>query len=235
MVRRTGLLVEAIVPTRTALHMLAEHVLAPARYAASGRIGLAIGDGGFVTPPFGADPTTVVLVDDEIVVRSGSEERRTRVTTLRQAATFAGCRLGAPAGVYPPATACEPDAPLAIDRSTARQIMSWYGQVDAALRRLLAQEGADDNVTGPTLWPEHLDVAIRLASVNFGGLAGDEIVPDPYVYVGPPSQVIRDDHSFFTLPFGAARTWREVPTTDAIVSFFSEGLIHARTGSRRPS
>src|SRR5690348_3250295 len=112
MVRRTGLLVEAIVPTRTALHMLAEHVLAPARYAANGRIGLAIGDGGFVTPPFGTDPTTVGLVEDEIVVRSGSEERRTRVTTLRQAATFAGCRLGAPSGVYPPATACEPDAPL---------------------------------------------------------------------------------------------------------------------------
>jgi hypothetical protein len=235
MVRRTGSLVDAIVPTRTALHMVAEHVLAPARYAANGRIGLAIGDGGFVTPPFGTEPTTIGLVDDEIVVRSGSEERRTRVTTLRQAAIFARSELGAPADVYPPATACEPDTPLAIDRSAARQIMSWYGQVDAALRRLLTQEGPDDNVAEPTLWPEHLDVAIRVGDVNFGGLAGDETLADPYVYVGPSEQVIRDDHSFFTLPFGAARTWREVPTTDAIVSFFSEGLVHARTGSRRLS
>jgi hypothetical protein len=235
MVRRTGSLVEAIVPTRTALHMLAEHVLAPARYAASGHIGLAIGDGGFVTPPFGNDPKIVGLIDDEIVVRSGTEERRTRVTTLRQAATFAGARLGATEDVYPPATPCEPDAPLAIDQSAARQLFTWYGQVDAALRSLLTQDGSDDNVTEPTLWPEHLDVAIRVGDVNFGGLAGDETVPDPYVYVGPPQQVIRDDHSFFTLPFGAARTWREVPTTDAIVSFFSEGLVHARTGSRRPS
>jgi hypothetical protein len=221
--------------------MLAEHVLAPARYAASGHIGLAIGEGGFLTPSFGSGPTTVGLIDDELVVHSGSQERRTRVSTLRQAASFAGSRLGAPADVYPPATACEPDAPLAIDRSTARQIMSWYGQVDAALRRLLTleggqgTEGTEGTVPEPTLWPEHLDVAIGIGDVNFGGLAGDETVADPYVYVGPPPQAIRDDHSYFTLPFGAARTWREVTTTDAIVSFFSEGLVRARTASRRSS
>ena len=212
--------------------MVAEHVLAPARYAASGHIGLAIGDGGFVTPPFGAVPTTVGLIEDQIFVRSGAEERRTRLITLRQAADFAGTRLGAPAGVYSPATPCEPDAPLAIDRATARQLLAWYGQVDTALRRLAAE---DADGTEPTLWPEHLDVAIRIGDVNCGGLAGDEIVPDPYVYVGPPAESIRDGDPYFTLPFGAARTWREVPTTDAIVSFFAEGLVHARTASRRPS
>ena len=34
-------------------HALAEHVVAAALYAETGRIGLRVGPGGFSTPPFG--------------------------------------------------------------------------------------------------------------------------------------------------------------------------------------
>lgn len=228
-VRRTT--PSSFVATRDALHMVAEHVLAPARYAATGHIGLAVHEGGFWTPAFGAGPTAVGVVSAEMVVRRAGEELRRPLTTLRDAATVSRTRLGAPATVYAPATACDPDAPLAVDRAEAQKIMSWYGRVDAALRRLAADEGESAE---PTLWPEHLDVAIRLDDTNFGGLAGDDLLPEPYAYVGPPPSVISGD-SFFTLPFGAARTWREIPTEDAIVSFFHDGLARARTASRRPS
>ena len=221
----------SFVATRTGLHMVAEHVLAPARYAAAGRIGLVVQEGGFCTPPFASDPTVLGIVGDELFVRRGDDERRRPLTTLREAATFAGTPLGAPASVYRPATPFAPDSPLAIDRAEAQEILSWYGQVDAALHRVAADDGASIE---PTLWPEHLDVAIRLDDINLGGLAGDDVVPEPYAYVGPPASVISAD-SFFTYPFGAARTWREIPTLNAIVTFFHEGLTRARTSSRRPS
>jgi hypothetical protein len=37
------------------MHRVAEHLLAAARYAASGEIGLVPAPGGFRTPPFGPD------------------------------------------------------------------------------------------------------------------------------------------------------------------------------------
>jgi hypothetical protein len=44
-----------LVPTRRALHRLAEQVVSPARRAANGKIGLRFTRGGFGTPFFGAD------------------------------------------------------------------------------------------------------------------------------------------------------------------------------------
>jgi hypothetical protein len=222
----------SFVATRAALHVVAEHVLAPARYAASGHIGLAVQDGGFWTPSFGSGPTVIGVVGNELTVRVATQERRTRLTTLREAAAFAGTPLGAPANVYRPATPCDPDGPLAIDRAEAQEILSWYERVDTALRWLAASDGGDP--VEPTVWPEHLDVAIRLGDINIGGLAGDETVPDPYAYVGAPASVISGD-SFFNFSFGAARTWRETPTEDQIGAFFQDGLTRARTVARRPS
>ncbi len=45
----------ALVATRTSWHTLAEHVVAPARHRANGKIGLRFTRGGFGTPFFGAD------------------------------------------------------------------------------------------------------------------------------------------------------------------------------------
>ena len=42
-------------PPGDGMHRVAEHLLAAARYAASGEIGLVPAPGGFRTPPFGPD------------------------------------------------------------------------------------------------------------------------------------------------------------------------------------
>lgn len=67
---------DSLPATRDALHRLAEHVLAPARYAATGHIGLVPAPGGFATPPygptpFGAEPTVLAMDLDELVGISG--------------------------------------------------------------------------------------------------------------------------------------------------------------------
>ncbi len=211
--------------------MVAEHVLAPARFAANGHIGLEVRNGGFATPAFGSPPTVVCVDGNGIAIVQGAQEKRTSLTTLAAAAAFADTPLGAPADVYQPSTVCDPDAPLTIDGRAARQLMAWYELVDSALRALAATEGLD---SVPTLWPEHLDVAVRIGDVNVGGLAGDDAVPDPYVYVGPPPDVVARD-AFFSQPFGAVRTWHELSTKDDITSFFRDGLTRAAAASRRPA
>lgn len=212
------------VETRTALHAVAEHVLAAARHRATGRIGLQVSPDGFTTPPFGPDEQVVAIRGGQIVVADRRDERSAALTTLGAAAAFAGIEPGAPAGVYLPATACEPDAPLRIDPEAAAAITGWYASVSAALREFAPQ-------AAQTLWPEHFDVAIRLDDTNFGGLAGDTGVADPYVYVGPAHVPAGD--AFFDRPFGAARTWTQVASVAAIVGFFRDGARQARQLSAR--
>jgi hypothetical protein len=54
--------------TRDGLHRVAEHLLAVARYAASGEIGLVPAPGGFRTPPFGPDGRFLAVDGTELVV-----------------------------------------------------------------------------------------------------------------------------------------------------------------------
>ena len=55
-------------PTRDALQRVATHVLARARFAATGRFGLRATPGGFGTPAFG-DGVEVLRVAGEVLVR----------------------------------------------------------------------------------------------------------------------------------------------------------------------
>ncbi len=67
------------VETREALHTIAEHVLAPARYAVTGRIGLRATPGGFGTPPFpGSGGERQLLVRDTMLVDRHGEDEQTR-------------------------------------------------------------------------------------------------------------------------------------------------------------
>ena len=61
---------DAYVSTREGWHTLAERVLAPARHAATGRIGLRAAPGGFTTPEFAG---TTVSVDGTDLVIAGPE------------------------------------------------------------------------------------------------------------------------------------------------------------------
>ena len=73
----------------------------------------------------------------------------------------------------------------------------------------------------PVLWPEHFDVGIAFDNVNYGVSAGDDDIPEPYAYVGPwqPPPV----GGFWTKPYGAARTVRELGGAAEILAFFDEG------------
>jgi hypothetical protein len=191
--------------TRLAWHALAEWIVAPARQAADGRIGLAATPGGFGSPVAG------VRVDGaDLVV--GTERRP--ITTLADAAAFARVVTGRSSEVYETVTAWDPDAPLAVDPAAARVLAGWFALGTAALDAV----GADV----VTLWPEHFDVATTLEDrVNLGASPGDAEHPEPYLYVGPWEA---RQGTFWNEPFGASLGLAEVDSVDAAVAFFREGL-----------
>jgi len=240
--RRGGLVPEStnvdasFIRTRSALHAVAEHVLAAARYRAAGRIGLTVTPGGFGTPPFGDDRRIVAVDGTDLVVGSGAPggttddaPARAPLRTLAAAATLAGLPApGGPADVYHLSTPCNPDAELTIDADAARRLADWYALGDAALRAWRTEIAADAP-SDVTLWPEHADVAIRAADINYGASPGDDYVAAPYLYVGPPAPPPDTPASdgFWNASFGAFRTWDTIRSVDDAVDFLREGRRRA--------
>jgi hypothetical protein len=222
--------------TRNGLHRVAEHILAAARFAASGEIGLVPSPGGFRTPPFGADGRFLAVDGTELVVGDATTTRRTALTTLRAAAGFAGVTPGAPAQVYQPATPLDLDEPLTVDLRAARLLAEWYQLGVQALSRFAAQIPGDQP-SPVVLWPEHFDVGITAAAVNYGASPGDDHVAEPYLYVGPHDGPPPGDPAFWNAAFGAARTCRQIGTVTEAAAFFRDGRVRARatTPTRRTS
>jgi hypothetical protein len=222
--------------TRAGLHRVAEHILASALYRAAGKIGLVPSPGGFRTLSFGTDARFLAVDGTELVVSGAAGTRRTPLTTLRAAAEFAGITPGAPAQVYKPATPLDLDAPLMIESGAARLLAEWYGLSARALRRFAA-EIPSDKPAGPVLWPEHFDVGMTAAAINYGASPGDDRVADPYLYVGPHDGPPPGDPPFWNAPFGAVRTFRQAGTVAEAAAFFRDGrarvLAHAATTPMR--
>jgi hypothetical protein len=216
---------EDLVRTRRSLHRVAEHVLAAARHAAEGRIGLRVVPGGFGTPPFPSEhgPRTLTVVGIDLVAVDDRGERRRALTTVAAAAEQAGIEPGLAPDVYPLATGPDPEAPLELDRAAAAELAIWFMRVDEALRSFLADRSPQPAVT---LWPEHFDVAATVDEVNYGGSPGDDDHDVPYAYVGPWSP---REGVFWNEPFGASRAATELPTAGAVLEFFREGEACAAT------
>jgi hypothetical protein len=225
---------DRLTATRDGLHRVAEHVLAAARYAAAGEIGLAPSPGGFRTPPFGADDRFIAVDGAELVAGDAAGIRRAALTTIRAAAEFARIAPGAPVQVYAPATPLDLDAPLAIDPLAARLLAEWYQLGAQALSHLAA--GIPGDRPGPVvLWPEHFDVGITAAAVNYGASPGDEHIAEPYLYAGPHGGPPPGDPAFWNAPFGAARTWRQIGTAAEAAAFFRDARARVTTSARRTS
>ena len=226
----------SLASTRHALHRVAEHVVSPARHAVTGRIGLRPAPGGFTTPSFGDDGRTVAVEGVDIVVRDSAGERRAPLTTIRAAAEYVGVEPGAPADVYTPSTPLDPDAPLDLDPEAAALLAEWYATGQQALSRL-AEEIAEDKPSEAQLWPEHFDLGITAAAVNYGVSPGDEHVVDPYLYVGPHGGPPGDGDEFWNAPFGAVRTIHDIGSVDDAVAFFRAGRerAHRAAEQRRSS
>jgi hypothetical protein len=192
--------------TRESLHAVAEHVLVPARHAATGKIGLRFTYHGFGTPYFG-DDRQLRIEDGQLV----DGDRRHRLSTLGEAAAFLGTALGASADVYPPTRPCDPDAPLMVDNGAARALGDWYGYCASLLEQLRAESDAADGPGRVQLWPEHFDLAVDLGPdgrrANYGGSPGDEHHAEPYLYVGPFEG---REGSFWNAPFGAVLGYSDI-------------------------
>lgn len=214
----------SLVATRNALHAVAEHVLAAALHAATGRIGLRVTPGGFGTPWYAtADDGrrrirvegTDLVVDEE---GGAAEPRRAPLTTIGGAAALVGIEPGGPAGVYTLQTPLVPDAVLAIDPAAAQVLAEVFAAGDEALARLAGD--LPDDGGGAQLWPEHFDLGLSAEEVNYGVSPGDEGHDDPYVYVGPWTP---RSGEFWNESFGASRPWNEVRDAESMLEFFREG------------
>lgn len=167
---------DALAATIRALHLVAEHVVAPARRQADDHISLRWTPGGFGTPQLGAD-RQVRVEGAELVVSDGGEERRRPIGSYRDAIELTG---------LPSAEGWS--QPLVIDDAASRWLGDFYGLAFAALEAL---RGTDRDATEVRLWPEHFDIAIELGDeaaglrANYGASPGDEQHTEPYVYVGP--------------------------------------------------
>lgn len=222
---------ETLLATRGAWHRLAEHVLSAARHAVTGRIGLVPAPGGFATPAFGPDEAVLAVYLDELVVTRGGQQRRSRIVTLGQAAELAGITPGAPSQVYQPTTPLEPDAELRIDRRAAQVLADWY-QLGAHALADFAAAVPDDEPTSAQLWPEHFDLGISAAQINYGVSPGDVHIAESYLYVGPHGGPPAADE-FWNTPFGAVLRHHEVPSVEAAVEFFHHGRTRAQSASKR--
>ncbi|MCU1346280.1 MAG: hypothetical protein JWL70_2546 [Acidimicrobiia bacterium] len=215
--------------TRAALHALAEHVLAPARYRQDQHVGLHPTDAGLETPPAGRQQRVVGVRGDVIYVREGAEEREAKITTLGAAARFVGVEVGVPAGLWKPITAPDPLAPLKIDAPSVIRLARWFQLVEAALAEL--GDSLGDPLEPVQLWPEHLDLATSGDQVNYGGSPGDDLIAMPYLYVGPWDHPVSAD-KFWNAPFGAALPITEVSSVERASDFFrtGRGLVVAARG-----
>src|SRR3954468_20948374 len=97
--------------TREALRSLACYVIAPARKARTGRIGLRPTGDGIATPPFD-DGTHIGVRGDRLVVDA---DDGVPITTLRASAARVGVALSDDPGVGHDLPPFAPDRPLSVD------------------------------------------------------------------------------------------------------------------------
>jgi hypothetical protein len=228
-----GITPATLTATRDAWHRVAEHVLAAALYAATKEITLAPAPGGFATPAFGPDATVLAVDGAELAVTGRSGTRRAPLTTIGAAAEFAGVTPGMPPQVYPPATPLAPGEPLMIDPAAAALLAGWYALGAEAMRRFAA-EVVGDQPSAAILWPEHFDLGITAAAVNYGASPGDGRIPLPYLYAGPHAGPPPGSPEFWNYPFGAARTITEVSTAEQALAFFRDARSRVLAGRQGP-
>lgn len=174
-----------LVQTRRSLHRLARCVVAATREHANGRIGLRYTRGGFGTPFFAGD-RQVRVERTHFVVTRGGEERRAVISTLGSAARVLGPDL------LPVNAACRSDElPLTVDPGAAAFLGDWFGFSFSVLEELRAGAAPDLEPSRVQLWPEHFDPALELgteaggARAAYGCSPGDDLHPEPYLYVAP--------------------------------------------------
>lgn len=185
--------------TREALHQLAFFAVSPARYKATGRMGLTATKGGFGSPQF--DGRVVRVEGTTLVDERDGDITTQEITTIREAAEFYGNpyeEVWFP-DFHDPLAAADPDTILNVDPEAAVVIGSWFEFGVAVLNELRAHGNEGDDATEVQLWPEHFDPATELGSsdlgqrASFGASPGDGSHPEPYLYVAAWSEIDRSN------------------------------------------
>jgi len=198
--------------TRTALHGIAELLLAGPQYAASGTIRLRALPAGIATV---AEPD-LRLEGTELV---GAHGRHPLTGTYAEVAQAAGITPRLLDDVYRDRAEVTPADRIDVDAAHLAVLTEALALGDAALRAFAPDEE-------PVLWPEHLDVAIAKDEVNYGVSPGDTLLPEPYAYVGPWT---RRTGEFWNQPFGAARPLSALGSAAEVADFFRTGAQRAVT------
>jgi hypothetical protein len=181
---RLAPLPDGFAATVSALHRVAEELVAPARKP-DNEISLRATPGGFGTPEFEFEGAVhqVRVESDELVHRVDGEERRGTLSSLAAGGS-------AIADLLPAGTQLD-SGPLQVDLAASRALGAWFGLGAEVLGQLVDRAVPEDEATSPRLWPEHFDIAIELGPegrglrANYGLSPGDSDHPDPYAYVGP--------------------------------------------------
>ncbi len=216
---------------RESLRAVACYVVAPARKARTGRIGLRPVGGGFGTPPFD-DGSRLVIRGDTIAWMPGASAA---LSTIRNAARFVGVELSDDPGVGQDLPPFAPDADLAVDGDASLALGSWYAFGDQVIERVGAGFLAG-TISQAQLWPEHFDLAVTVelatgATVNVGFSPGDTFNAEPYAYIGPHDT---DGLSgeYWNAPFGAFLPYARLAGAGEPVgsarAFITEGLDRLR-------
>jgi len=192
--------------TRRALHAVAERLVAGPQYAAAGDIRLAVRPGGIG----GWLPASSAIIGTELVAGEGRYPLRGSLSELAAAAGITARDLR---DVYSGSPDFATDEPVDVDPDAAASILRAFELGDAALRALAPTEER-------VLWPEHFDVGVTVAEVNYGVSPGDALIEEPYAYVGP---WVVPAGPFWNQPFGAARVMTELPTERDVLDFFVAG------------
>ena len=191
--------------TRTALHGIAELLLAGPQYAASGTIRLRALPAGIATvaaPDLrleGAElvgPARTAPALRHLRRRRGGRRHHARPSTTSTATGAAST---------PTTRSSRPRSPGRADRAPRHR--------RRCAARLRARRGAGALARAP----RHRD---RRDEVNYGVSPGDASIPEPYAYVGPWTPRTGD---FWNASFGAARPLSALGGADAVADFFREG------------
>ena len=181
---------DRLATTRLSWHVLAGHVLAEERWRRAGRIGLSPRGDGLRTPP--DEPDGIDLIGSRLLLRRDGRTYEAPVTTLRDARRVIlgtdddRTRWAEELEVHDPPPQVPADSILPIDPDVAFWLGEWFRLGGDVLERLTADEASVD-ASEPTLWPEHLDIAIEALRedqrASYGLSPGDDGVPEPYAYV----------------------------------------------------
>jgi len=217
--------------TRDALHRIAAHVLARARFDATGRFGLRATPGGIGTPMF--DEQCLRIAGGALVRERGGDASAMPLdgATLADLAAFAGVDLTSDfqAGDAMPPVG-DLHAQMPVDATETARLADWW---HFGTRIIDAAAAARPNAMAVQLWPEHFDVGTSVAvdegeRCNLGASPGDAFSDEPYLYVGPWSDRRPGDASYWNAPFGAALTRSAVDAAPdpfiAGVAFLQRGL-----------